>query len=99
MTLPADMLLGLLAWTILNPAAIVVAFLIGRRADQAPKIIVAAFAAGIAGMVLGLLGWLIGLPGVDRKSLAGLFIFCFLYGLLWGWIGYRLRPGGARTRA
>jgi hypothetical protein len=99
MTLPADMMLGLLAWTILNPAAIIVAFMIGRRADQAAKIIVAAFAAGIAGMLLGLLGWLIGLPGVDRKSLAGLFTFCFLYGLLWGWIGYRLRSGGARTRA
>jgi hypothetical protein len=97
MTLPVDMLLGLLAWTLLNPATILVAFLLGRRADQASKIIVAAFAAGFAGMLLGLLAWLVGSPGVDRKSLAGLFTFCFLYGLLWAWIGYRMRPSGASS--
>jgi hypothetical protein len=90
-TLPADELWSLLLWTLLNPAAVAVAFFIGRRADQVQKIIVAAFAAGAAGVLVGWLLPLLGLPGPGRKSLAGLFAFCFAYGLLWGWIGFRTR--------
>jgi len=37
---------------VLNPVVIVVAFLMGRRADQWQKIIVAAFAASLCGFAL-----------------------------------------------
>ena len=92
MTLPADELWSLLLWTVLNPAVIATAFLMGRRADEVQKIIVTAFAAGAVGVLVGWLVPFLGLPGPDRKSLAGLFAFCFVYGLLWGWIGFRSRP-------
>lgn len=91
MTLPADELWGLMLWTLLNPAVIATAFLIGRQADQVQKIIVTAFAAGAVGVLVGWLVPLLGLPGPNRKSLAGLFAFCFVYGLFWGWIGFRSR--------
>ena len=90
--IPTLELQNLLLWTLLNPAAIGVAWWIGRRADQVQKIVVGAFAAAFAGILLGWVGAKLGLPGSNMKSLAGLFAFCFLYGLLWSWIGFRTRP-------
>jgi hypothetical protein len=77
---------------LLNPVVIVVAFLMGRRADQWQKLIVAAFAASLAGFILY---WLAGAVGVmPIHALGGeaaIVLMQFLFGLVWATIGYMLR--------
>ena len=82
-----------LLWiALLNPVVIVIAFLMGRRADQWQKLIVAAFAASLAGVVLY---WLAGAVGVmPIHALGGeaaLLLLQFLFGLVWAALGYFLR--------
>ena len=82
-----------LLWiSLLNPVVIVVAFLMGRRADQWQKIIVAAFAASPCGFVLY---WLAGAVGVmPIHALGGeaaVLLLQFLFGLVWASLGYFLR--------
>jgi hypothetical protein len=82
-----------LLWiSLLNPVVIVVAFLMGRRADQWQKIIVAAFAASLCGFVLY---WLAGAVGVmPIHALGGeaaVLLLQFLFGLVWASLGYFLR--------
>ncbi len=51
--LQADVnVLELIAYAALNPATIAVAFWMGRQANEKPKIVIAAFAGAIAGIVL-----------------------------------------------
>jgi len=82
-----------LLWiALLNPVVIAVAFLMGRRADQWQKIIVAAFAASLCGFILY---WLAGAVGVmPIHALGGeaaLVLLQFLFGLVWASAGYFLR--------
>jgi len=65
--------------------------MIGRRADQAQKIIVAGFAAGIAGVLFAGLLMLVGLYPPKVRLLSGIFVASFLAGLVWGWIGFATR--------
>jgi hypothetical protein len=83
-------------WTLvlialLNPAIIVVAFLMGRRADQWQKLIVAAFAASLAGFVLY---WLVVAAGLMPVHALGgeaaVLLMGFFLGLLWASLGYWL---------
>jgi hypothetical protein len=75
--------------SLLNPAVIAVAFLLGRRADQWQKLIVAAFAASMAGFVLY---WLIAavglLPVHALGGEAGMLVLQMLFGLCWATAGY-----------
>lgn len=81
----------ILLTALLNPAVVVVAFLMGRAADQWQKIPLAAFAAAIAGSVLIYiavrLGWA-GHSGIGRAAV-GVFTLQFLLGLVWAYLGYR----------
>ncbi|MFN3623815.1 MAG: hypothetical protein ACK4TP_07100 [Hyphomicrobium sp.] len=83
-------------WTLvlialLNPAIIVVAFLMGRRADQWQKLIVAAFAASLAGFVLYWLVVAVGLMPVHALGgEAAVLLMGFFLGLLWASLGYWL---------
>lgn len=80
------LLLGLL-----NPAVVTVGFLMGRRADQIQKLVIAGFAAGIAGTVFV---WLLMLIGVSRSGprlLMGVFIVGLFAGLGAAWLGWRAR--------
>jgi hypothetical protein len=82
-----------LVWiALLNPVVIVVAFLMGRSADQWQKIIVAAFAASLCGFVLY---WIAGAVGImPIHALGGeaaLVLLQFLVGLVWASLGYFLR--------
>jgi hypothetical protein len=74
-----------------NPVVIAVALLMGRRADQWQKIIVAAFAASLAGFALF---WLVSAVGlVPVHALGGeaaLLLMQFLFGLVWATIGYKV---------
>ncbi len=81
----------LLLISLLNPVVIAVAFLMGQRADQWQKIIVAAFAASCAGYLLYWLVAAIGLMPVHALGgEAALVLMQFLFGLVWAAIGYWL---------
>lgn len=76
----------------LNPATIVVAFLMGRKADQWQKIPVAAFAAALAGFVLVFIATYFRLlPAKGLGGEAGLVALQFGFGLVWAAIGYQMR--------
>jgi len=81
----------LLKIALLNPAVILVALLMGRRADQWQKIIVAAFAASCAGYLLYWLVAAVGLMPVHALGgEAALVLMQFVFGLVWATIGYWL---------
>lgn len=83
-------------WTLIkiavfNPAIILVAFLLGRRADQWQKLIVAAFAASLAGYILYWFAAAVGLMPVHALGgEAAVFLMGFLLGLVWASLGYWL---------
>ena len=82
--------LELLAYAALNPATIAVAFLMGRKADEKPKILIAAFAGAVAGVALIYFAALLRLwdaPMLARAS-AGIFAASLITGAVYGWIGY-----------
>ena len=74
---------------LLNPAVIVVAFWMGRNADQWQKLPVAAFAAALAGSVLVYVAVQLGMAGVAGVgwAAAGIFTAQFLFGLVWACLG------------
>ncbi len=83
----------LLAYAALNPATIAVAFLMGRKADEKPKILIAAFAGAIAGTALLYAAtWfrLWDAPTLARAA-AGVFAASLVCGAVYGWIGYLLK--------
>jgi len=88
--IPVD-LKAVLLTALLNPAVVVVAFWMGRNADQWQKLPVAAFAGALVGSALIYVAvWLgvAGIAGVGRAA-AGVFIAQFGCGLVWGYAGYR----------
>ena len=77
---------------LLNPAVILVGFLMGRQADQWQKLIVVAFAAAIAGAIAVWIGaWLRIIPARGIGGEAGLFVLQMAVGLVWAVIGYMFR--------
>ncbi|MGI9404042.1 MAG: hypothetical protein ACR2OF_06000 [Hyphomicrobium sp.] len=75
-----------------NPAVIVVAFVLGRRADQWQKLLVAAFAASLAGFILYWIVTTVGLlPVRALGGEAGIVLLQILFGLIWAVIGYWTR--------
>lgn len=78
---------------VLNPAVVITALWMGRNADQWQKVVVAGFAASLAGFALF---WLGGQVGVFKVSAlggeAGLIAMQFLLGLIWAALGYLTRP-------
>jgi hypothetical protein len=75
--------------SLLNPAVIGVAFFMGRRADQWQKLIVAAFAASLAGFILYWLVAEIGLLPIHALGgEAAILLMQLLLGLLWASFGY-----------
>ena len=87
---PVD-LLAVLLTALLNPAVIVVAFWLGRNADQPQKVPVAAFAAALAGSLLTHFAVRAGMTSLAQvgRAAAGLFIAQFVFGLAWAYAGYR----------
>lgn len=82
---------GELAWAALNPAAVLVAYRLGRGADQTAKLGIAAFAAAVAGIALL---WLaarlhIGFAVDTARAAAGVFVLTLPFGVLWAWLGRR----------
>ena len=80
----------LLLLSLLNPATLLVGYWIGRRASEVQKVVIGGFAAGLAGVafiwLLGRLGIWIGNP----RAVGGAFVACFVAGLGWAWLGFRI---------
>jgi hypothetical protein len=76
---------------VLNPAVIIVALLLGRRADQWQKLIVAAFAAALSGFILY---WLVVAAGLMPVHALGgeaaILVMGFFLGLFWASLSYWL---------
>ena len=78
--------------SLLNPVVIVVAFLMGRSADQWQKLIVAGFAASLCGFILYWLVAALGfLPIHALGGEVGIVLMQFVFGLVWAVIGYVTR--------
>jgi hypothetical protein len=86
---PVDLKTVLLV-ALLNPAVPVVAFWMGRNADQVQKLFVAAFAAALVGSAIIYVAVRLGtavVTGVSRAA-AGVFVAQFVFGLGWACAGY-----------
>jgi len=85
-------------WTLvkialLNPAVIIVAILLGRRADQWQKLIVAAFAASLCGFILYWLVAAVGLLPIHALGgEVGVVLLQFFFALIWATIAYNFFP-------
>lgn len=77
----------------LNPAVAVVGYLMGRRADQVPKLLVAAFVAAIAGVALLWLAAFVRTPFVagPARAAVGIFIAQLAVGYVWAMLGFAMR--------
>ncbi len=75
---------------LLNPVVIIVAIALGRRADQWQKIIVAGFAASLAGSVALWFVTYVGiLPAKGIGGEGGAFVGQFIFGMIWAGLAYR----------
>jgi hypothetical protein len=91
---PVDLTVVVLT-ALLNPAVVVVAFWMGRNADEPQKLPVAAFAAALAGSLLAYIAvrWLgIAAAWPVGRAAAGVFTAQFVFGLAWAYLGHRFFP-------
>ena len=74
-----------------NPAVIAVALIMGGKANEPQKLLVAAFAGAVAGVALIWLAAELRLEFIAKpaRASAGIFVLQFLFGLVWAAIGYR----------
>jgi hypothetical protein len=81
-----------LSTALLNPVVAIVAFWMGRNADQWQKLPLAAFAASLVGMAAIYVAARLGIAGLARtgRAAAGIFIAQCVLALLWAYAGYRL---------
>jgi len=83
--------LALVVFAALNPVVMIVAFYMGMKADQWQKLIVAAFAASLAGFLL--LYALIAIGIVKDKGIggeSGIVVLQTVFGFFWALAGYGL---------
>ena len=82
-----------LLYGVLNPATIIVAFMMGRRADDKAKIMIAAFAGAAAGIAVLYLVTLLRIwdaPTLGRAA-AGVFVTSLLAGFIYAGAGFLMR--------
>lgn len=83
----------------LNPVVIAVAFIMGRTAGEWRKIVVAAFAAALAGSVALWVATFAGLvPAKGVGGEGGVFLLQCVLGLFWAWTGFATRPRAKNTK-
>ena len=73
----------------LNPATLIAGYWLGKRADQAQKVVIAGFTAGLAGTLFAWLLMRFGLTDGTPKLLSGIFVVSALLGTLWAWLGFK----------
>jgi hypothetical protein len=82
-----------LLYGILNPATIVVAFMMGKRANEKSKLLIAAFAGAIAGVAVLYVATFFRIwdaPTLGR-SVAGVFIVSLVAGFIYAGAGYLMK--------
>ena len=94
MAVPPEVL-DILLLALFNPATLIVGYWFGRNADQAQKIVVGAFAAGIAGTGFAWLVMRFGQTTGTPKLLSGIFVIAAIAGLGWARLGYWVRQNRA----
>ena len=83
-------LIEVFLYGVLNPATIVVAFMLGRRADDKAKLMIAGFAGAAAGAALLYVATFLRLwdaPTLGR-AIAGVFTTSLIAGIVYAGIGY-----------
>jgi len=86
-------LIEVLLYGALNPATIIVAFMLGRRADEKNKLLIAAFVGALAGVAVLYVATLFRIwdaPTLGR-SVAGVFIVSLVAGFIYAGAGYLLK--------
>ena len=86
-------LVEVLLYGILNPATIVVAFMLGQKANEKSKLLIAAFAGAIAGVAVLYVATLLRIwdaPTLGR-SVAGVFIVSLVAGFVYAGVGYLMK--------
>jgi len=80
----------LAAIALLNPAVILLGLWLGLRCDQAQKLPIAGFAAGLAGMALVWLAARVQIPYFPdaARAAGGIFVAQFFAGTLWATLAY-----------
>lgn len=90
---PDVSVIEVLAYALLNPATIAVAFWLGRMADEKSKLLIASFGGAIAGVVVLYFAALFKIwdaPTLGRSA-AGVFVASLAFGLVYARIGYAFR--------
>lgn len=90
--------LNLVLIAALNPVVAIVGFAMGRNCDQWKKLLLAGFAAALAGAVaIWLAVWMGVLIAKGIGGEAGVFVFSIGFGLAWATIGYatKAKPTGS----
>ncbi|MFM7084496.1 MAG: hypothetical protein ACKOW3_05775 [Hyphomicrobium sp.] len=83
----------LLLIALLNPATILVGFIMGRGVDQWQKLFIAAFAAAVSGFLAYWMAAFVGIFSVHALGgEAALVTLGYFYGLGWAIIGRFFRP-------
>jgi hypothetical protein len=92
---PVD-LRSVLVIALINPAVLIIAFWLGRRADQWQKLPVAAFAAALAGLAFVYIAARLRMPVVSElgRAAAGVFTAQFVFGLVWASVGFYIKRRG-----
>ena len=81
----------ILLLALFNPATLAAGYWFGRNADQIQKIVVGAFAAGLAGTFFAWLVMRFGTTTGTPKLLAGIFVVAAIAGLGWARLGFWVR--------
>lgn len=84
--------------SLVNPGTIVAGYLLGRRANERSKILIAAFGAGVAGAAFGALAPWVGLAVYRPSLLVGIFVASFVLGFWWAWLGYKVQHAKNSTK-
>lgn len=89
-----------LLYGIFNPATIIVAYMLGQRADDKAKILIAGFGGAVAGSALLYIVTLLRIwdaPTLGR-AVAGVFIVSLVAGFIYAAVGYAMkgRTGGGK---
>ena len=86
-------LVALAIVAVFNPAVVATGWAMGRRADHRSKLVVAGFAAALAGIALIWLATTLRVPGMATlaRAAAGLFGAQVLTGLGWAYAGWASR--------
>lgn len=83
-------LIEVFLYGVLNPATIIVAFMLGRRADDKAKLMIAGFGGAAAGAALLYIATFLRLwdaPTLGR-AIAGVFTTSLIAGIVYAGIGY-----------